>query len=122
MQVVIKLHRRTSEKYRFLMYVRRAVAWPIRKGIAVGHHILTVYMLTGIEVAIEYMLGLTYSPQVHSIYNELESKGRKTGEVSSHLMQDLLEEENNMCRELRWWICRVLFLSHCFSDAGNFTT
>ena len=74
------LRRRTSENYRFLMYVRRAVAWPIRKGIGVGHQILTVYMLTGIEVAIEYMLGLTYSPQVQiPSTTSLEQRTAKRG-------------------------------------------
>lgn len=58
------LRRRHSDSYRLFLYVRRGIAWPLRKLIGIGHHMLTRYMLTGIEVAIEYMLGLTYSPQV----------------------------------------------------------
>ena len=121
MQVVIKLHRRTSEKYRFLMYVRRAVAWPIRKGIAAGHHILTVYMLTGIEVAIEYMLGLTYSPQVHSIDNELESEDCGTKEVWSHIVRGHHEEGSNMCAELRWQTCQVWVCRTVLDVVGDLT-
>lgn len=63
-QVVLALRRRHSDSYRPFLYVRRAIAWPIRKVVGIMHHILTMWMLTGIEIAIEYMLGLTYSPQV----------------------------------------------------------
>ena len=64
MQIVLALRRRHTDSYRFFLYTRRAIAWPIRKMVGVMHHILTGWMLIGIEVAIEYMLGLTYSPQV----------------------------------------------------------
>lgn len=60
------LRRRHHDGYRLFMYLRRAMAWPLRKAIGIAHRLLTWYMLTGIEVAIEYMLGLTYSPQVFS--------------------------------------------------------
>lgn len=64
MQVVLALRRRKGDKYQAFLYFRRGLAWPIRKVVAIMHHILTGQMLIGIEVAIEYMLGLTYSPQV----------------------------------------------------------
>ena len=59
MQIVLALRRRHTDSYRFFLYTRRAIAWPIRKMVGVMHHLLTGWMLIGIEVAIEYMLGLT---------------------------------------------------------------
>lgn len=59
------------------MYARRALAWPLRQVIRVAHNVLTWYMLTGIEVAIEYMLSLTYSPQVGSSSPFLSSQRKE---------------------------------------------
>ncbi len=58
------MRRRKGDGYQAFLYFRRGLAWPIRKMVGLMHHILTGQMLIGIEVAIEYMLGLTYSPQV----------------------------------------------------------
>ena len=79
MQVVLALRRRHSDSYRLFMYARRAAAWSIRKAVGVMHHILTGWMLIGIEVAIEYMLGLTYSPQVNQPLAILSLSTRRSG-------------------------------------------
>lgn len=70
LQAVLALRTRKSEGYHLFMYLRRALAWPLRKAIGFAHRLLAKYMLTGIEVAIEYMLSLTYSPQVRRTFLE----------------------------------------------------
>ena len=63
-KAIIWLRRRRVEEYRFGIISRRALAWPLKQAIGIGHGVLSRFMLIGIEVALEYMLALTYSPQV----------------------------------------------------------
>ena len=65
MQTVIRLRRRRPDSNSCWQAVRRGLAWPLLQAGQLAHVVLSKAMLMTCEVALEYMLGLTYSPQVH---------------------------------------------------------
>ena len=62
--MVIRLRRRRPEAGRVSSAVRRGLAWPLQRAGQLAHVLLSKAMLLSCEVALEYMLGLSYSPQV----------------------------------------------------------
>ena len=82
-QAVLALKRRKTSDYRLFFYTRRSLAWPLLHAIRFMQHILTKHMLIGIEVGIEYMLGLTYSPHVSHLYTSTEQNARLQDSVQS---------------------------------------
>lgn len=64
LQTVIRLRRRRHDSGGFMLTVRRGLAWPLQKAGTLAHVLLSKALLLSCEVALEYMLGLTYSPQV----------------------------------------------------------
>ena len=65
LQTVIRLRRRHHDSGGFWLTVRRGLAWPLQKLGQLAHVVLSKALLLSCEVALEYMLALTYSPQVH---------------------------------------------------------
>ncbi len=65
MQTVIRLRRRKPDSNSCWQAVRRGFAWPLLQAGQLAHVVLSKTMLSSCEVALEYMLGLTYSPQVN---------------------------------------------------------
>ena len=65
LQTVIRLRRRRHDSGGFWLGVRRGLAWPLQKSGQLAHVVLSKALLLSCEVALEYMLALTYSPQVH---------------------------------------------------------
>lgn len=63
-QTVIRLRRRRPDANVCWQAVRRGLAWPLLQAGQLAHVVLSKTMLLSCEVALEYMLGLTYSPQV----------------------------------------------------------
>ena len=64
LQTVIRLRRRKHDSGGFWLGVRRGAAWPLQKAGQLAHVVLSKALLLSCEVALEYMLALTYSPQV----------------------------------------------------------
>lgn len=64
LQAVIRLRRRRPESNKFVAALRRAASWPLLQAGQLAHVVLSKAMLLSCEVALEYMLGLTYTPQV----------------------------------------------------------
>ena len=64
LQTVIRLRRRRHDSGGFWLAVRRGLAWPLQKSGQLAHVVLSKALLLSCEVALEYMLALTYSPQV----------------------------------------------------------
>ncbi len=67
LQTVIRLRRRRHDSGGFWLGVRRGLAWPLQKLGQLAHVVLSKALLLSCEVALEYMLALTYSPQVHAL-------------------------------------------------------
>ena len=63
LQTVIWLRRRRHDSGGFWLGVRRRVAWPLQKLGALAHVVMSKALLLSCEVALEYMLALTYAPQ-----------------------------------------------------------
>ena len=66
LQTVIRLRRRHHDSGGFWLNVRRGLAWPLQKLGQLAHVVLSKALLLSCEVALEYMLALTYSPQVRA--------------------------------------------------------
>ena len=62
-QLVIRLRRRRPDASKIGSSIRRGLAWPLQRAGQLAHVVLSKAMLLSCEVALEYMLGLTYSPQ-----------------------------------------------------------
>ena len=63
-QLVIRLRRRRHDSPGGLgLALRRGLAWPLQKAGQLSHVVLSKALLLSCEVALEYMLALTYSPQ-----------------------------------------------------------
>ena len=64
MQLVIRLRRRRHDSQGGpWLALRRGLAWPLQKAGQLSHVVLSKALLLSCEVALEYMLALTYSPQ-----------------------------------------------------------
>lgn len=66
MQLVIRLRRRRPDAGRISASIRRGLAWPLQRAGQLAHVVLSKAMLLSCEVALEYMLGLSYSPQARA--------------------------------------------------------
>jgi hypothetical protein len=71
LQTVIRLRRRRPDSNRFVTALRRGASWPLLQAGQLAHVVLSKALLTSCEVALEYMLGLTYSPQVGPYHTPL---------------------------------------------------
>lgn len=72
LQTVIWLRRRRHDSGGFWLGVRRRAAWPLQKLGALAHVVMSKALLLSCEVALEYMLALTYAPQarfLHSLHD-----------------------------------------------------
>ncbi len=58
------MRRRRPDSNRFMTAIRRGASWPLLQLGQLAHVVLSKAMLLSCEVALEYMLGLTYTPQV----------------------------------------------------------
>ena len=67
LQTVIWLRRRRHDSGGFWLGVRRRVAWPLQKLGALAHVVMSKALLLSCEVALEYMLALTYAPQARCL-------------------------------------------------------
>ena len=63
-QTTLGLRKRRPNAWLISSLARRAAAWVMRQGGYVLHGLLTSVMLRSCESALEYMLALTFSPQV----------------------------------------------------------
>ncbi|CAL5219904.1 g1831 [Coccomyxa viridis] len=85
-KTVIRLRRRHHDSGGFWLTVRRGLAWPLQKMGQLAHVVLSKALLLSCEVALEYMLALTYSPQVQ-ILRANPAAGVLLEEIDAELAQ-----------------------------------
>ncbi|BDA42347.1 probable Na(+)/H(+) antiporter NhaH at N-terminal half [Coccomyxa sp. Obi] len=96
-KTVIRLRRRKPDSNSCWQAVRRGFAWPLLQAGQLAHVVLSKTMLLSCEVALEYMLGLTYAPQVQLLRANamtgalLQEVDRELGQVWRFILEREVE-------------------------------